>query len=309
MAAPPLRILCLHDANSNASILKDQLDILGTRLYENHGGIDLVYVNSPIVTTTVTAAHGRDSSDESLRVWWECSEEGKTTPSYLGLDASLLLLRQIWASSCPFWGILGVGQGAAVAALLTLTLFASDDTAPLQIPLQPPSFCIFVAGKSILQQDERLVEDVPCLHLLSSSETDDERWLLQQFGGSVSHCNNTNYFDKQSFNVIGRFIVQQQKKERRDDDNNNILALQHALHLTEQQASETIARHIALNPPAPLMAIIQPQAVAGRNDAKRRPEGGGAPCPAEFLLNREKRSNSSNSKQSRAHPKNEPEKA
>ena len=39
-----LRILCLHDANSSASTLKQALTSLGDRLYQKHG-IDLVYIN------------------------------------------------------------------------------------------------------------------------------------------------------------------------------------------------------------------------------------------------------------------------
>lgn len=69
--------------------------------------------------------------------------------------------------------------------------------------------------------------------------------------------------------------------------------LQNQLYLVEQEAATLVAREIAKNPPNPLMAVITPQNVGGWSGSKRRgpnDEGGGAPCPSEFLLNREKRS-------------------
>ena len=67
------------------------------------------------------------------------------------------------------------------------------------------------------------------------------------------------------------------------------MALQNQLYLAEQEAAHAVARHIAESPPKALMAIISPENVGGFTGRKRRPEGGGAPCPSEFLLNREKR--------------------
>jgi Serine hydrolase (FSH1) len=119
---------------------------------------------------------------------------------YRGLDASLMLLRQMWKSS-PFWGILGVGQGAAVASLLTLTLLCTeyeeeydgdddalkepekddnnddDDNEPLtrrkQDRIPPPQFAIFVDGQTLLPQNEKLIDDdyIPTLHLVMKTET------------------------------------------------------------------------------------------------------------------------------------------
>ena len=61
MAMAMLRILCMHDGNSNAAELKQQFELLGKKLYEKHA-IDLVYVDSPITTT---------SNHHQHRVWWE----------------------------------------------------------------------------------------------------------------------------------------------------------------------------------------------------------------------------------------------
>jgi hypothetical protein len=71
-----------------------------------------------------------------------------------------------------------------------------------------------------------------------------------------------------------------------------VLALRNQLYLAEEEAAQTVARHIAENPPKALMAVISPENVGGWSGRKRRgpkEEGGGAPCPSEFLLNREKR--------------------
>lgn len=56
--------------------------------------------------------------------------------------------------------------------------------------------------------------------------------------------------------------------------------------------ANVVAQRIALDPPKALMAVISPQNVGGWKGSKRRAptdEGGGAPCPSDFLLRREKR--------------------
>lgn len=86
------------------------------------------------------------------------------------------------------------------------------------------------------------------------------------------------------------------------------LVLQTKLQMVEQEASRLIAQEIAENPPKALMAVIQPQAVGGWHGARRRAfgeEGGGAPCPQDFLLQREKRTNNpDDGGPSRHHPNN-----
>jgi hypothetical protein len=148
--APALRILCLHDCDSNANKLRVRLDKLGERLLETHA-IDLVYINSPLLKQVENNASRFGEQDHpSDRFWWEEEAEGKFT----GLDASLLLLRQVW-QSMPFWGILGVGQGASMASFL-----------PLLGNLRPePAFSIFVHGGSLLEEEEQLIDNFPCLHI------------------------------------------------------------------------------------------------------------------------------------------------
>lgn len=134
-----IRILCLHNENSSAASLIDQLQLLGQRLQHNHN-IELAFVNAPHIIARPAPPppksswnddkdqkdHDEDSEhpdnddnndddDEKRRVWYYNSKEK------IGLDASILHLRQIWTRSLysnPFSGILGIGQGAAIGGLL-----------------------------------------------------------------------------------------------------------------------------------------------------------------------------------------------
>ena len=102
----------------------------------------------------------------------------------------------------------------------------------------------------------------------------------------------------------------QQKNALRVNGGGEELALQSRLRLVEHQAARVVAEQIAADPPKALMAVISPQSLGGWSGGKRREfgaEGGGAPCPSEFLLQREKRSNhndedNNHSGPSRHHP-------
>jgi hypothetical protein len=318
----PLRILCLHDNHSNAAELKETLDLLGGRLCEHHN-IDLVYVNSPLVT--LQSENNDDDEVHRPRVWWEGEERGSADDGeirYSGLDASMMLLRQIWAS-CPFWGIIGIGQGAAVAALLAMMLHSAilkesnetvDEMMPRLSPM-PPQFAVFIAGQSLLVQDEQLMDEIafPTLHIIDpptdtnrTSHQQQER-LVRQFGGAVHHRTTAATFSRQDFNAMGRFVCEQKKWLVSDGTalslyRQEVVALRTALHVAEQEAADVVAESIANDPPAALMAVIRPSDVAGWKGNKRRQpdeEGGGAPCPFEFLLQRRKRSGKG---ASRVHP-------
>lgn len=226
-------------------------------------------------------------------------------PHYVGLDASLLLLRQVWVSS-PFWGILAVGQAAGVAALLPL-LPSRDGRQP-----QPPSFMVFAHGGSLLGEEEALTDplELPCLHVVddrlpeTTPAAESARRLVRQFGGTVvsdhslSPLSGPSSSSSADFNNhVGRFLVARKKELRTNvRDASTILALRHDLHRTETDAAQLVARHIAENPPNALMAVITPRDVGGFRDRRRGPgeEGGGAPCPSEFLLHRAKRSTTQN---------------
>jgi hypothetical protein len=176
--------------------------------------IDLVYVNAPLlVRGSVSEAYDLSPLNRNpQRVWWEErddvveTKEDDTTPEeepsetaaphrkYVGLDASLLLLRQIW-NSMPFWGVIAVGKGAAVAAFLPL----------LPLP-STPQFMIFIRGETILDETELLVDDAisnTCLHMLGVTSDSSSERLLQQFGGRVV-TGVSNPFSNKAMNVMGK---------------------------------------------------------------------------------------------------------
>jgi hypothetical protein len=261
----------------------------------------------------------------------ESNDSVRVTSTYIGLDASLMLLRQIW-TSCPFWGILGVGHGAAIASLFvtlleseTVSFYASDkiineeELVP-RIPLPPnlPQLMIYVSGESLILVDEPLLisdhyntNPKPnvsfILHLVDSNVSSGQELLIRQFpqGCKIEQrdqqpelsSKNRQRFNHRDLNIIGRFICELKKGLYGINDHQvsdtlseynkaqiEILALQTALYNAEQDATNCITETITLNPPASLMAVIRPQLVAGWIGNRRpQPEGGGAPCPEEFL--------------------------
>lgn len=109
---------------------------------------------------------------------------------------------------------------------------------------------------------------------------------------SQSTCSVPNRV--REFNIIGRFLVERHKEQRAKYTAKESLMLFNAqaqLGLLEDYASNYVAATIAADPPKALMAIIAPNAVGGwTGDKLRDPEdGGGAPCPKEFLLRRGER--------------------
>lgn len=143
-----MRILCLHDDNSSAPSLIKRLHQFAKALHNKHD-IELAFVNAPLVVTQKnntcqsktqgdpagnndiicnttatcipTDIHDLDSAIQ--RTWFYNNSDSIETNKIVGLDASILYLCQIWNQSLlsnPFCGVLGIGQGAALAALLPL---------------------------------------------------------------------------------------------------------------------------------------------------------------------------------------------
>jgi Serine hydrolase (FSH1) len=247
VATQTLRILCLHDSESNASELKKEFQDLGNLLYTNHT-IDLVYVNSPLIVSSCESSSLYDFSQSGQKcVWWDigkksdkstiidgysqyCVDSDATVnvPTqdenevFRGLDASLMLLRQIW-NSCPFWGIVGVGQGAAMASLFVATIEndilsyraqlstgpvvrtdqGPDAMATVSCPPLFPQLIIFISGETILSIDEPLLvhldtineSTIPfILHMVDCNSTPEQELLTRQYpnGCSIQHRRKRN---------------------------------------------------------------------------------------------------------------------
>ena len=136
-------MLCLHPAGSSAYEHGTQFSALASRLRTKHG-IELLFVDAPMLDATTTKGRGGGGDDDNdedgnavinngegiahHRRRWYVKEEGRTAATtttttlqyYLGLDASLLHLSQLYNKIGGVAGVLGVGQGADVAALLPL---------------------------------------------------------------------------------------------------------------------------------------------------------------------------------------------
>jgi hypothetical protein len=221
-----LRILCLHDSESNASELKNEFHELGNQLFKNHS-IDLVYVNGPLNVSAYesSSSHNLCYNKEKF-VWWEAGTECIAADAMSnepiqdenqkcrGLDASLMLLRQIWTSS-PFWGIIGVGQGASIASLFIMLLESDmfsyraqlsngtiaqtdSETDTMSQILPPPIFpqlIIFISGEAIVSVDEPLLvrvetsnpSEIPyILHMVDDNVTPGQTLLTRQFPNGCS---------------------------------------------------------------------------------------------------------------------------
>lgn len=160
--------------------------------------------------------------------------------------------------------------------------------------------------------------------------------LVQQFGGEVS--SGTSPFSTLTMNRIGKvrahrsccmhlklpisiaflcclaltalpsphyqFLVARKRDLRNNHLDVHIWSLQNQLYRAEQDAAHLVALQIANAPPTALLAVISPKNVGGFSGARRRgpdEDGGGAPCPSDFLLHREKRSDPPNGP-TRHHP-------
>jgi hypothetical protein len=116
----------------------------------------------------------------------------------VGLDASLCLLQQIWATT-PCWGILGIGQGAAIGSLLSL------------LPEVKPKakFGIFVHGQALIQEAEQLVEPDywSTLHLVNPEKEGTQGKLVEQFGGTVYSVPKNAVYSKKVLNILGKVRI------------------------------------------------------------------------------------------------------
>jgi len=226
-----LRVLCLHDESSSALSLIGKLKQLGERLHTNHN-IELAFINSPhivalsnIVAATSNSEEGNDTvlEDEDIkRVWFHENQ--------LGLDASILHLKQIWSQSLysnPFSGVLGIGQGAAITGLMPFLRYETplDDEQDYGMMFEGLEFCIFVNGWDLLSQNEQNGHDeydeakgIPSLHIYPEHKGDSHH-LFQRYGGEVDGSKSENLItestgtnmDAKAMNAIGKFLLAQKK--------------------------------------------------------------------------------------------------
>ncbi|KAL7525174.1 hypothetical protein ACHAXR_002196 [Thalassiosira sp. AJA248-18] len=144
----------------------------------------------------------------------------------------------------------------------------------------------------------------------------------------INHCKRSKTCAPALSNIVGKFLVTQKNKLHSNPKSLELISLQNQLANVEQLATLAISQEIQRNPPKALMAVIGPtamvpnaaednivedreeeenhhasegggkenvkvdKAVGAWHGARRRgfgEEGGGAPCPGEFLLREEER--------------------
>jgi|EP00979_Chaetoceros_neogracilis_P000691 hypothetical protein len=228
-----IRVLCLHDSGSSAIDLISHLQKLGERLHKDHN-IELAFINAPNIKSSALQ-HSNIDSDDLDREWYHDGDQKK-----VGLDASILHLRQIWTRSLysnPFHGVLGVGQGAAVASLLPLLRYehplegdgGEDECSPMFEGLQ---FGVFRNGWDLLSDTnpnkENIVElgndyktefGMPTLHIMSKGANEDRSHnLFRRYGGDADESKaeklilESKSVSAKTLNVLGRFLVKQKKQ-------------------------------------------------------------------------------------------------
>jgi len=165
-----MRILVLHPAASSSECMRELLAPLAGALAARHG-IALAYTDAPLLYQGGREnENAGQAGDGRSRSWFEAVPfpaprdgdgdgdiESSPRHQFVGLDASILHLSQIWmqrAHTDPFSGILALGQGAAVAALLPLLVqpggaqgVARDEGVARGAPLFPGlDFVVLVDG-------------------------------------------------------------------------------------------------------------------------------------------------------------------
>eukprot|EP00956_Cyclotella_meneghiniana_P034592 scaffold106491_cov74-Cyclotella_meneghiniana.AAC.4 len=222
----------------------------------------------------------------------------------------------------------GQGANVAAMLPLLSYNYNEEDEETIQRPeiFQGLHFVVIVNGRDIMQSNDSDVDEtselyvgeegVRSLHVIfddecSESTSTSSLSLAKQYGpnAEIRHCKQANQSDNCSStlsNILGKYLVAQKNKLCGNSNTRKLIALQNRLANVEQLATLAIAQEIQRNPPKALMAVIGPSlavhekenevdvgmAMGAWQGPRRREfgeEGGGAPCPEEFLLKEKER--------------------
>jgi Serine hydrolase (FSH1) len=294
-----LRILCLHDGNSHALLLKQYLKALGDRLYENHQ-IDLVYVNAPITvshddpplrawykdatdTSFIDSARRlvindttdkiRDQSDgkdkEAVNTSTTTQDRVISSNNDTDTDAeAALAVSDECSSSClgldaSIQLLQQVWQSTNFQGIIGVGQGAHMASIMALLPTLSPCGPHFVALVHPPDNAFDLVGSthLACLQVIFDS-TEKENIHSDRLQTSQQLGKVVRVDNKRSmYNVIGRFLVEQ--KQRLTSKALSIPQIQAELALAEQQVHRLLIERIASNPPSSLMAILGPTTVGG----------------------------------------------
>lgn len=116
---PKARILCLHGYGQNADFFRARTGALRKALKSS---CDFTFLDG---TFEARASFLGDADGErgAALGWWEWEEADRrasTSTAYVGVDTTILRIRELIQAEGPFDGLLGFSQGATLAALLCL---------------------------------------------------------------------------------------------------------------------------------------------------------------------------------------------
>ncbi|XP_073335494.1 esterase OVCA2 [Pagrus major] len=125
----PLRVLCIHGYRQTGSSFREKTGALRKLLKKQ---VELVYMSAPhSVQQASSEAPDKENGsgpgpggDEDQRGWWFSDVQARSFSAQqqceesLGIDESLMAVREAVKVQGPFDGILGFSQGAAFVAML-----------------------------------------------------------------------------------------------------------------------------------------------------------------------------------------------
>ncbi|KAL3796175.1 hypothetical protein ACHAWO_008111 [Cyclotella atomus] len=215
----------------------------------------------------------------------------------------------------------------AMLPLLSYNYNEEEDEKKIERPpiFQGLQFIMIVDGVDLVHQDNAAdeieldtdlyvgEEGVQSLHVIFDNKSEEcksnSTRLAKQYGpnAEIHHCKQTDSTTcaPALSNILGKYLVSQKNKLYGNSETRQLIALQNRLANVEQLATLAIAQEIQRNPPKALMAVIGPvvnnekenevdvgMAMGAWQGPRRRgfgEEGGGAPCPEEFLLKENER--------------------
>eukprot|EP01119_Soliformovum_irregulare_P016905 TRINITY_DN495_c0_g1_i1.p1 TRINITY_DN495_c0_g1~~TRINITY_DN495_c0_g1_i1.p1 ORF type:complete len:224 (-),score=45.57 TRINITY_DN495_c0_g1_i1:64-693(-) len=194
-----LRILCFHGFSGNAQSMQSRVE---SSIGKGIGSVEFRYTESDGIKDP--EYHG------SSRGWWAAADDGS---KYYGWKDSIEKIQRVWKEDGPFDGVLGLSQGATLAAISTATLNP------------PPRFAIIVSGFLPRASDvQQLIKpngktehiEIPTFHWIGRSDTivspSASRSLLACFKNpTLSEHNGGHYIPtgSEQIDALKRFLDEQ----------------------------------------------------------------------------------------------------
>lgn len=138
-----LKVLVLHGYGQTAADFEKKSGAIRKSLGKH---FELVYLEAPHAVTNLKGEPGK--------AWWTFEGDFFTAPDYIGVAASIELVKQ----QTPFVGVVGFSQGAAFAGFLGA--------------LFPVAFTVLIGGYPVSDARYRLYEQIasPSIHVYGEAD-------------------------------------------------------------------------------------------------------------------------------------------